>query len=534
MEKGIFLLQTMFMILFVFFSIGCDDNTTNITKFVTLEPDKLNPIRTIDSRLVSYNVEMTEVTGGTFWKKYSPEQINGKEKITTNTEISDFSNFSTSNETLMEYFPPIELANKKLVKLAKEIGPSWIRVSGTWATKTYYDFDNSTNGIPPEGFDSVLTEEQWKGVLDFVKAVDGKLLISVANNDGIHNAKSPWTPEQAKLIFDYSKNYGVPISAVEFVNEPNLFEMSGLPKGYTGDDYARDQDIFCKFVRENYPETLLVGPCMMMDALMEISGVNLTTIYETTGMKIANTDEMLENTNEKLDVFSYHCYSGVSERIMPLDPKWTEKDVLSNEFLTIPKTIAEYYIPFRNKYVTDGQMWVTESADAAGGGSSWASTYLDVLRTLDELASFATVTDGVIFHNTLASSDYGWLKHNTFDPRPNYFAVVLWNKLMGTTVYDAGENSEGAHIYAHSRKDGKNGFAYLIINNSIDGSTEVNIPKSANVYMLTAKHLRDTEVQLNGETLVLDKNDNLPEFKAKEYKAGKIILPPGSCTFIIM
>ena len=61
----------------------------------------------------------------------------------------------------MEYFPPIELANKKLVKLAKGIGPSWIRVSGTWATKTYYDFDNSTNGIPPEGFDSILTEEQW-------------------------------------------------------------------------------------------------------------------------------------------------------------------------------------------------------------------------------------------------------------------------------------------------------------------------------------------------------------------------------------
>lgn len=162
MEKGIFLLQTMFMILFVFFSIGCDDNTTNIAKDVILEPDKLNPIKTIDSRLVSYNVKMTEVTGGTFWKEYSPEQISGKEKISTDTEISDFSIFSTSNETLMEYFPPIELANKKLVKLAKRIGPSWIRVSGTWATKTYYDFDNSTNGIPPEGFDSILTEEQWK------------------------------------------------------------------------------------------------------------------------------------------------------------------------------------------------------------------------------------------------------------------------------------------------------------------------------------------------------------------------------------
>ena len=34
--------------------------------FVMLDPDKLEPLRNIDERLVSYNVEMTEVTGGTF------------------------------------------------------------------------------------------------------------------------------------------------------------------------------------------------------------------------------------------------------------------------------------------------------------------------------------------------------------------------------------------------------------------------------------------------------------------------------------
>lgn len=54
-------------------------------------------------------------------------------------------------------------------------------------------------------------------------------------------------------------------------------------------------------------------------------------------------------------------------------------------------------------------MWVTESGDAGGGGDTWASTYLDVFRTLNELAGFAAITDGVIFHNTLASSDYGFL-----------------------------------------------------------------------------------------------------------------------------
>ncbi len=87
---------------------------------------------------------------------------------------------------------------------------------------------------------------------------------------------------------------------------------------------------------------------------------------------------------------------------------------------------------------------------------------------MNELGSFAAITDGVIFHNTLASSDYGFLKHGTFELRPDYFAVWFWNQLMGTTVYDRGNSdTEGVHIYCHSHRDGKKGVVYLVINNSL-------------------------------------------------------------------
>ena len=79
-------------------------------------------------------------------------------------------------------------------------------------------------------------------------------------------------------------------------------------------------------------------------------------------------------------------------------------------------------------------------------------------------------------HNTLASSDYGFLQHGTFEPRPNYWAVLLWQQLMGSTVYDAGV--EG-HVYCHSRKDGKNGYVYLAINNSWTETTTVEFDGSA-------------------------------------------------------
>jgi len=179
-------------------------------------------------------------------------------------------------------------------------------------------------------------------------------------------------------------------------------------------------------------------------------------------------------------------------------------------------------------------MWVTESGDAGCGGNTWASTYVDVPRTLNELGEFSTVTNGVIFHNTLASSDYGYLKHGTFLPRPNYFAVLLWNRLMGKTVYATGEEiREGAHVYAHSRKDDKDGYVYLVINNSSE-TTTVELPKEAEAYVLSGcGKLRSRTMCLNGKELVLGENDELPEL-APVTVSGTVELPAYGCAFYVI
>ena len=155
-------------------------------------------------------------------------------------------------------------------------------------------------------------------------------------------------------------------------------------------------------------------------------------------------------------------------------------------------------------------------------------------RTLNEFGCFATITPGVIFHNTLASSDYGYLQHGTFDPRPSYFAVVLWNQLMGETVYDSGEEiREGAHVFAHSRKDGKEGIAYLVINNSKTETTTVELPKEAAVYRLNGNgDMRSPVMYLNGKALVLGENDELPVMEGEITPAGTMEIAPGTCVFI--
>ncbi len=191
---------------------------------LTACPSRL--IRHVDKRLMSYNIEMTEVTGGTFWKTYTEEQIAGTAEFPSVTSFADV----TAMPELMEYYPPIDLYNKRLRELTKALGPAWIRVSGTWATKTYYDFEGVTGGRVPDGYSSVLTGEQWIGVLDFAAYVGAKLLISVSNCAGDHPNGGPLDLTQAKKIFDFSHQHGRDIDAVEFMNEPNMLELSVLPK----------------------------------------------------------------------------------------------------------------------------------------------------------------------------------------------------------------------------------------------------------------------------------------------------------------
>ena len=74
-------------------------------------------IRHVDPRLMSYNIEMTEVTGGTFWKSYTEEQIAGTAAFPSVASFTDV----TAMPELMEYYPPIDLHNKRLRELAKAL-----------------------------------------------------------------------------------------------------------------------------------------------------------------------------------------------------------------------------------------------------------------------------------------------------------------------------------------------------------------------------------------------------------------------------
>ncbi|MCF0135117.1 MAG: beta-glucuronidase [Lachnospiraceae bacterium] len=509
-----------------------------MAQVVQLKNEGLNVILEQNPFLLSYNVEMAEVTGGTFWKAYTPGQIAGTEPF----EVDISGGLTAAYKDLMQVYPPIDLYNEKLRKLAKNFGELWVRVSGTWATKTYYDLDDSMGGKVPEGYLNTLTRKQLTGVLDFVKAMGAHLMTSVSACPGVYGVNEApvpaWTPREAEKLFKFCADYGVPIEASEFVNEPNMLAETGFPQGYTAADHARDQKIFQKWLKENYPDCLYIGPCTVgaegsLGRKSEKSGGVENLVGNT-----ASTHALMGEDPAPLDVFVYHYYNGVSERLGGVMPQahWLAEEANSEDYLAVAPDNARTYAPFRDQYCPGGEMWVTESGDAGGGGDTWASTYLDVLRTLNEAGGFSQVSRGIIFHNTLAASDYAYLDRVTHEPRPNYFAVLLWIRLMGTTVYETEPVRMGAHVYAHSRKDGKEGVAYLVINNSETDTTTVELPCDAQRYTLAGKdgNKRATVMTLNGKDLVLKEGNELPDMDPVLQPAGTVELAPMTCTFFVL
>src|SRR3954465_868024 len=146
-------------------------------------------VGTVDDRYQSYNVEMLEVTGGRFWRPYGP-QLEAALRQPAPAPASGSNNDTPAgmNPALYEYRPPIDLTSPRLRKLANALGPAYVRISGTWANTTYFPEADQAPPNPPAGFGSVLTHGQWKGVVDFSKAVDAGIVTSFATGAGTRNA----------------------------------------------------------------------------------------------------------------------------------------------------------------------------------------------------------------------------------------------------------------------------------------------------------------------------------------------------------
>ena len=493
---------------------------------LSLSPSTMKSVGEVDERYQSYNVEMLEVTGGSFWKPYKDIAKLKEGQAATEQQNGDVP--TGMSPDLYQYRPPLDLTNPRLRALAKALGPAYMRVSGTWANTTFFSDAEKAPEAPPEGYKGLLTRDQWLGAIDFSNAVGAEIVTSMPIGDGIRDENGVWKTDQAKRWLDFTKKHGGTIAAIEFFNEPTLVTMGGAPEGYDAEAYGRDHKIFEEFMRKEYPEVKLLAPGSVGEATADW-GVAMGGYGD---LKVLHAEDLTKHT-PNADAFSYHHYGAVSQRCTPMGFQTTPEDALSEEWLGRTDQTLEYYRQVRDKTMPGKPFWNTETADAACGGNPWAGTFLDTFRYTDQLGRLALQEVDVVIHNTLVASDYGMLDENTFEPKPNYWGALLWSKLMGTTVLDAGvKNGPGMHAYAQCLRDVPGGVAMLVLNTDREKSQSINLPMATERYTLSAANLTDKNVLLNGQPLKLGADDALPEMKGVPVKAGAVTFAPGSITFL--
>lgn len=469
-----------------------------------LELTELSQIGEVDERYQSVNVEMCEVVGGDFWIPYALID-------TAKVKKEGFA-------ALKKKIPPIDLYNQKLRNLATALGPMYVRVSGTWANTTYFqDNDEPKLAVAPEGYENVLTRKEWKGVIDFCQAIDARLVTSFAISSGMRDKDGNWTPAQVQPLLDYTQSIGGEIAAAEMFNEPSHASHGGAPEGYDANSYAEDFVRFKKYVAEALPG-------------MKIMGLGSTGEGGIIPVGEAMSTEKILSAQPKpdFDIFSYHFYGTVSRRCRG---QHSPEQALTADWLSKTELGLQYYEKARDQYLPDAPIWLTETAEAACGGNPWASTYLDVFRYLEQLGRLAKKGVQVVMHNTLNASEYALLDQETHDPRPNYWAALLWNRLMGRQVYAADTLAAGIDVFVHNRKASSSGRTVLILNTN-DSDFSFEIPAEAEQYLLTADQLLTKKVQLNGAELALQPDHTLPILKGKKVLAGKMQLPAHSILFL--
>jgi hypothetical protein len=82
-------------------------------------------------------------------------------------------------------------------------------------------------------------------------------------------------------------------------------------------------------------------------------------------------------------------------------------------------------------------------------------------------------------HNTLAASDYSLLDEKSgFEPKPNYWAALLWRRLMGSaeSLIPQVASQSGLHVYAHCLRDMPGGVAVLAINTNRTAPHTLKVP----------------------------------------------------------
>jgi hypothetical protein len=473
---------------------------------VTVDPSR--PVATVDRRYLSFAIDTALLVGGAWWDG-STSVSGGRGTVNA---------------------PPLDFADARLRRLARELKPAILRVGGTEADLCYYSLDPSRPvTTPPSGFKSVLSAERWDELAGFSRDLELDLMFTLNAGKGTRDSRLRWQPDQARALLQHAQARGQTVAVWELGNEVNGYWVTqGLLDTVSGQLYAEDYAVARDLVRLLSPGSLLAGPS---SAFWPILG-------EPLGCLFGVERPFLASVRGDVDVVTWHFYPTESRRAPIQVRAATESNVLAPRTLDEAARWADEVVGLRDSSRPTAQVWLGETGPAQCGGepgltNAFASTFL----WLDQLGSLARHGQRLQVRQDLVGADYGLLRASDLSPNPDYWSSLLWKRLMGPTVYGATvTGSELVRAYAHGTPGGA-GFTLLLLDLSETRPAQVTLAgvgSQATQYQVTAAAPLSRELLLNGAPLALDASGSVPPLAGRSVTLGpSVVLPPLSYTLLV-
>ncbi|MGE0551105.1 MAG: hypothetical protein AB7R00_28855 [Kofleriaceae bacterium] len=455
----------------------------------------------VSDRFVGVAIDTAQVVGGEFWDP-------------ANTDPS------APNVPV----PPYDFSRPRLRELARALAPAVLRIGGTDADLTYYDLSDTpvTTPVAPDKW--VLTRAQWDAVREFAALIGSPILFTLNAGPARRTESGSWVGDNAQTLIDYSVANGNQVAVWELGNEVNLYPFIHR-LSLEAVDYAADTVTARALLDERAPGALLAAPS--------------SAYWPVTGEFRPFYPAFMNAGSANIDLVTWHYYPQQSGRC-PFATREAEPGLLLDPAnLDEVGTWATEVEASRDQRDPNIPVWLGETGHAQCGGQPGLSDAFEASSWwVDQLGLIARRGQPIVIRQTLSGGSYGLIDEATLEPNPDYWATLLWRRVMGPNVLAATSSDPTLRVYAHCTPGAPGSVTVVAINlDPIEpaiASIEAGVTSAAEVYIVTAASRDARTVTINGEPAVVG-GDNVPVVPAARARdAGEIFVPPASFTFAIL
>ena len=369
----------------------------------------------------------------------------------------------------------IDLESARLRALTSALGPAFLRIGGSLDNDVGYAFPGSgveynSSSCPAK---LCLNTTRWDQLNAFVEATHSQLVFGLSypgKDTGV------WNSTQALALFDYSQAkgynrttslYGFELGEELTGFKVNTSEFDQYTRSY-GSARTLLDSVFGPKPSAARPQ--LMGPC---------PGMSWPQLADWFPAFLAATAP-----KGALDVAVYHSYNQYDpptelycNRTVPAGGERVGSGDTGWQAVLMAEYAEKENVP----------VWLGEGGPHNGGGHGPdANTFVASFTYLDTLGTLAEVGNAVFARQTLVGGNYELLRCTSaqlfpgetcdFEPRPDYWVALLWNRLMGSRtlaplLVPASNGADDVRVYQHCTAGTNNGSLTLSFSNKAPTTT---------------------------------------------------------------